>query len=192
MTQADVVLLRVVDISTVKTVVHVVERDYPKVEAGQEAQIAVDSYPGRPFAGKVTRKAPVLDPLTRTAAVTIEIANPERLLKPGMHTRVRLVFDRHKQAKVLPVAALLDDGGRREVYVAAGEPPQVVRRRVTTGYTDGDVVEIVSGLGPGDRAVIGGAAFLKEGAAVAVRARDASALASSDVTPKDGGTQSAD
>jgi len=181
LSKPDVVLMRIVDISTVKTVVHIVEHDYPKVVPGQDASLTVDAYPDRRFTGKVVRKAPVLDPLTRTGEVFIEIANPEKLLKPGMHARVRLVFDRHKEAKVLPVAALFDDGKRRAVFVLDGSPPRARLRRVRTGYADGDIVEIISGLDAGDRIVVSGGQFLKEGSTVAAVEKEAPALASAEI-----------
>ena len=180
LSKPDVVLMRIVDISTVKTVIHIVERDYPKVVSGQRAHITVDAFPGHQFEGKVVRKAPVLDPLTRTADVFIEIPNGEKLLKPGMHARVRLIFDRHRQAKVLPMAALLDDGQKRAVFVLSGNPSRAKLQRVQTGYADGDTIEILSGLGPRDRVVVSGAELLKEGQTVAGVERSTAALAASE------------
>jgi membrane fusion protein, multidrug efflux system len=180
LSKPDVVLMRIVDISTVRTVIHIGEGDYPKVATGQQAHMTVDSFPGRQFEGKVIHKAPVLDPLTRTADVFIEIVNREKLLKPGMHSRVRLVFDRHREAKVLPMAALLDDGQKRAVFVLSGNPSRAKLTRVRTGYADGDVIEILSGLSPRDRVVVSGAELLKEGETVAGVERSTAALASSE------------
>jgi RND family efflux transporter MFP subunit len=163
----------------VKTVIHIVERDYPKVMPGQLAHVTVDSFPELQFEGKVARKAPVLDPLTRTGDVFIEIPNRDKLLKPGMHARVRLVFDRHKEAKVLPVAALHDDGDKRAVFVLSGNPARAALRRVRTGFADGDVVEILSGLGSTDRVVISGGELIKDGETVAGVEQGAATLASS-------------
>lgn len=180
LSKPDVVLMRIVDISTVKTVIHIVERDYPKVVPGQEAHITVDAFPGHQFEGKVIRRAPVLDPLTRTADVFIEIPNREKLLKPGMHARVRLVFDRHRAAMVLPVAALLNDGQKSAVFVLSGKPSRATLKRVRTGYADGDVVEILSGLNSRDRIVVSGGQLLTEGEAVAGVERSTAALAASE------------
>ena len=86
--------------------IDVIERDYPDVGPGQEAVIDTDAFPGREFAGKVTRVAPLLKETSRQARVEIEMPNPERLLKPGMFVRVRIEFDRHENATVVPLAAL--------------------------------------------------------------------------------------
>src|SRR5690606_8237125 len=98
----DLALLRLVTIDTVHTVVHVPEQDYQRIRTGQTAKIAVDALPGRTFEGTVVRKAPVLDPATRTAAVEVEIPNEKYLLKPGMHARVAVVFD-ERESVVVPL-----------------------------------------------------------------------------------------
>ena len=57
----------VVDISRLRLVVNVVEKDLRMVSAGDIAEVEVDAYPGEKFSGQIARVAPVLDPATRTA-----------------------------------------------------------------------------------------------------------------------------
>jgi len=78
------------------------------------------------------------------------------------------------------MAALLDDGQKRAVYVLSGNPSRAKLTRVRTGYADGDVIEILSGLSPRDRVVVSGAELLKEGETVAGVERSTAALASSE------------
>jgi len=157
----NVPLLRIVDIGVVKTVVHVIEKDYQKVQVDQPASIEVDAFPGRTFNGKVVRKAPVLDPDTRTAAVHVEIPNSESLLKPGMHARVAIVFDRREQAPVVPIAALIPTEDQPAVYVVTGDPPTAEVRHIETGIYDGELVEILSGLEPDDSVITLGNRMIK-------------------------------
>lgn len=161
----DVPLLRIVSFDKVQTVVHVVEKDYPRVEIGQDATIQVDAFPRQEFYGKVIRKAPVLNPNTRTAAVQIEIPNKDRRLKPGMHARVSLVFQRRK-AIVLPVAALVEQNDRPMVFVVENDPPTIQKQEVVTGINDGEFVEILSGLAADDRVVTLGNHLIKSGQVV--------------------------
>lgn len=161
----DVPLLRIVSFDTVRTVVHVVEKDYPRVKVGQDATIQVDAFPHREFQGKVIRKAPVLNPNTRTAAVQIEIPNSDRKLKPGMHARVSLLFER-RSALVLPVAALVDQNDKPTVFIVESDPPAVKRKEVRTGINDGEFVEILSGLSAEDRVVTMGNRLVKTGQVV--------------------------
>lgn len=157
---ANVPLLRIVDIHLVKTMVHVIEKDYEKVTVGQQASIEVDAFPGRTFSGRVIRKAPVLSPDTRTAAVHVEIPNSDGLLKPGMHARVSIIFQRRDEATVVPIAALIPSE-KPAVYVVEGDPPLAVVRTVETGINDGELVEIVSGLDADDRIITLGNRMVK-------------------------------
>lgn len=161
----DVPLLRIVSYNKVRTVVHVVEKDYPRVEIGQDATIHVDAYPRKEFFGKVIRKSPVLNPNTRTAAVQIEIPNKDQLLKPGMHARVSLVFER-RNAIVLPVAALVEQNDRPAVFVIENDPPTIRKQEVVTGINDGEFVEILSGLAADDQVVTLGNHLVKNGQVV--------------------------
>jgi multidrug efflux pump subunit AcrA (membrane-fusion protein) len=97
----DAVLMRIVDLATVKTVVHVDPEMYSKVVADQEARIAIKEMPNRTFRGKVVRKAMTLNMRTHVAAVSIDVANPDALLKPGMYARVRLMFDQNNEPRLV-------------------------------------------------------------------------------------------
>jgi RND family efflux transporter MFP subunit len=57
----------VVDISTVRLVASVVEKDIRLITSGMPVSVEVDAFPGEIFQGKVAHVAPVLDPTTRTA-----------------------------------------------------------------------------------------------------------------------------
>ncbi len=145
----DLPLLRLVSIATVRTIVHVPEQDYARIQEGQDASLRVDALPERTFQGRVIRKAPVLDPLTRTAAVEIEIPNDQIALKPGMHARVAITFET-RQATVVPTAALRDGDTGQAVYVVSGDPPTARRVEVAPGVFDEGQIEILHGLESGD------------------------------------------
>src|SRR5918993_3879775 len=67
MVNTNTAIASVVEISRLKLVVNVVEKDLRLVTAGDVADVEVDAYPGENFRGKIARVAPVLDPATRTA-----------------------------------------------------------------------------------------------------------------------------
>ena len=95
-------IVDVVDISRVRLVVNVVERDLKELQAGDGRAVEVDAYPGETFKGRIARVAPVLDPATRTAPIEIEIANSDFRLKPGMYARVGITTDVKKETLVVP------------------------------------------------------------------------------------------
>lgn len=155
----------VVDISTVRLVANLVERDLRRVVVGTSARVDVDAYPGEVFSGRVARLAPVLDPATRTAQIEVEIPNPSDRLKPGMYARVALTLELHENALVVPRNALVDVGGRRGVFLLdPGEgTPRARFQGLDVGLQDQAKAEVKSGLSEGQRVITTGAAALRDG-----------------------------
>lgn len=156
-------LLRIVSINKIKMVIHVSETDYPKINLGQNATVQVDPLPDHSFTGVVIRKAPVLDPETRTSQVFVEIANADQLLKPGMHARVKLVFERRDSVRVIPKTALLDDHDQTVVFVVEGTPPVARRCPVRIGMVTDQLVEILHGLETDQQVIVLGNRLVKNG-----------------------------
>jgi membrane fusion protein, multidrug efflux system len=151
----------VVDISRVRLIVNVVEKDLKQLQAGDETRVEVDAFPGEMFMGRIARVSPVLDPATRTAPIEIEIPNPTYRLKPGMYARVGITLDTTKDALVVPATALVDLGGRRGVFQPANDI--AVFRAVQVGTEQRDIVEVLGGLTEGAEVVTTGAGQLRDG-----------------------------
>ncbi len=167
----NVPVLDVVDISTVRLVANVVEKDLTEMQSGNSTKVEVDAYPGEVFTGRIARVSPVLDPATRTAQIEIEIANPEARLKPGMYARVIVTTSTKKQALVVPANAVVDLGGRRGVFVPLNE--SAVFRALVLGAEQKDVVEILGGLAEGDIVITTGASSLRDGDRIVLPGRGA-------------------
>jgi HlyD family secretion protein len=160
-------VVEVVDISRVRLVANIIEKDLNQLQTGDETQVEVDAFPGEMFMGRIARVAPVLDPATRTASIEIEIPNPGFRLKPGMYARVTVTTDERKDALVVPSNAVVDMGGRRGVFLAV-ENDTVTFRPVTVGIDEDTQTEIVNGIAEGDRVVTTGSAALREGDRVVI------------------------
>ncbi|MEZ5318495.1 MAG: efflux RND transporter periplasmic adaptor subunit [Vicinamibacterales bacterium] len=158
---ANTVILSVVDISTVRLVANIVERDFKRVKPGVEARVEVDAFPGEHFTGQVSRVAPVFDPTTRTATIEIEVPNPGFRLKPGMYARVRLTVEQKPNALAVPRNAVVDVDGQRGVFLI--EESTARFHAVTTGLSDGEYIEVIDGLNDGERVVTTGALALRDG-----------------------------
>jgi RND family efflux transporter MFP subunit len=150
----------VVEISRLKLVVNVVEKDLRLVNAGDVGIVEVDAYPGEKFNGRIARVAPVLDPATRTAPIEIEIPNRDNRLKPGMYARITLTIEERKNALLAPKEAVVDFENKRGVWV-----PNDERRAqfvpVTLGIEGPEQLEIVAGLEEGQRFVVAGAGAVR-------------------------------
>jgi RND family efflux transporter MFP subunit len=169
----------VVDISRVRMVANLVERDVRRIQTGTPARVEVDAFPGETFKGRVSRIAPVFDPATRTAEMEIEVPNPDFRLKPGMYARVQLTVETRANALTVPRAALVAVEGKNGVFVAVKpDAPQPAATSsgpnqgramtarflpVETGIRDGESIEITSGLNEGAQVITTGAGALKDG-----------------------------
>jgi Cu(I)/Ag(I) efflux system membrane fusion protein len=114
--------------------------------------------PGRSYAGKVTKVYPALDPMTRTAQVRIEFANPDGTLRLDMYAEVRLVGDLGERLSV-PNDAVMETGTRSIVYVDEGGG-RFSPRAIETGLRLPDRVEVLSGLDAGERVLAQGNFFV--------------------------------
>ena len=156
----------VVDITTVRLVANVVEKDLKTMKAGDATRVQVDAFPGETFKGRIARVSPVLDPATRTAPIEIEIPNSEYRLKPGMYARVGITTDVKKDALVVPVNAVVDLGGRRGVFQPQGD--SAVFHSVQVGTEEKNLIEILGGINEGDLVITTGAGALRDGDRVIV------------------------
>ena len=154
--------LSVVDISLVRLVANVVEKDLRRIGQGMKADVTVDAFPGEKFDGRIAHVAPVLDPATRTAQIEVEVQNSTFRLKPGMYAKVDFVVERRDNTLVVPANAVVDVRGQKGVFLP--DEGDVARfTLVKIGMSKTDLVEIVDGLAEGTRVVTTGAAALREG-----------------------------
>jgi HlyD family secretion protein len=134
------------------------ESDIAKVYLGQAARIKVQSFPNRTFAGRVTKIAPLgveKDNVT-TFEVQISIDNPGGELKANMTANAEIVLEEHKNALTVPEQAVLYDKDRNaSVWVpdAHGKDGHRVVS-IKTGISNGNHVEVLSGLKSGDKVVL--------------------------------------
>lgn len=157
---------RVTSLDPLVAYMHVPEREYRQIRAGQPVAIDIDALADRRVFAEVTRISPIVDPQTGTFKITIEIRDDERRIKPGMFGRMSIVYDRHDNVLQIPRSAIVEDRGIESVFVV--EDGEAVRRTVQTGYGGDGMVEITDGLSDTDEVVTVGHVGLKPGARVKV------------------------
>lgn len=143
MLKANDPIVSIIDIHSVTGVIHVIERDYPKLRIGREAVVTTDAFPGRSFKGRIIRVAPLLRETSRQARVEIELANADGALRPGMFIRVQIEFAKHDDATVAPVAALARRNNRQGVFQALVGNKKARFVPVELGIVNGELAEIV-------------------------------------------------
>ena len=145
-------IAEVVDISRVKIEVQALETEVPFLEKGRDASVMLSAFPDRVLAGQVASINPVVDPRTRTARVTVVLANPDGSVKPGMYARVRIAARLYANRTMVPRSALLERDNRTLVFVfepdAEGTAQGTAKwTYVTTGLENEDYFEIIEGEG---------------------------------------------
>ena len=109
-----------------------------------------------------------IDPTTGTIKLRAQFPNETRTLYPNQFVNVRLLVDSHKDVTTMSTAGI--QRGVPGTFVYLINPDQTVSvRPVQLGVTDGDRVEVRSGLARGDRIVVDGADKLRDGAKIIVR-----------------------
>jgi len=147
-------LYRIADLSNVWLIADVFEQDLNFVKQGQQADVTVNSLPGKVFTGKVGFVYPTLTAESRTGKVRIELPNADGLLKPNLYATVHLSADAGAMAElVVPESALLDNGKRQAVLVEIGEG-RYEPREVKAGARNDGYIQINAGLKEGERVVV--------------------------------------
>jgi Cu(I)/Ag(I) efflux system membrane fusion protein len=129
----------------------VFETDARMLHIGVPVELTVDALPGRTYQGRVTFIHPSLDTTTRTLTARVEVKNRDGRLRPGMYVTARLAPASTRRLTV-PLTAVLPTGTRQLVFVNRGDGT-FVPRDVHTGLRSDSLVEIVTGLKPGDEVV---------------------------------------
>jgi membrane fusion protein (multidrug efflux system) len=159
-------LFRVTDPMPLKASVFIPERELSRLKPGQSATVAVDALAGRTFPAIVKLVSPTVDAATATFKVTLEVNDPQGNLKPGMFSRVGIVFERRPDTLTIPRVALLDTDGSANVFVVTDGKAE--QRPVRTGLTNAGKVEVVEGLKGDEQVVVVGQSGLKDGNPVRV------------------------
>lgn len=148
------VVCTVIDLRSVWVDGEVYESDLARVKEGMPVEVTVKAYPTQAFRGKVIFISRTLDPTRRTAKVRTEVGNPREELIPGMLAEVRLITGERAKVVLVPDSAILEDVGRKLVYVEDGA--SFVERDVKAGVSIGGKTEIREGLKPGEIVVTRG------------------------------------
>ena len=137
-------LYTLADLSQVWVVAQVFQSDLGRIRPGDAAQVTVDSYPDRVFAGRIETILPQVDAATRTVQVRLVIQNSALKLKPGMFVNVDLKTSLGRQL-VVPASAVFQSGTRQLVFLNHGNG-SLEPKEITVGPRVGDDFIVLNGL----------------------------------------------
>jgi membrane fusion protein, multidrug efflux system len=168
-------IVSLTDLSELYANFTVTEKDSGQLKVGQIVRIGVDAYPGRSFEGKITAIEPQIASDTRNIRVQATVANPDRILKPGMFATTTVVLPEKAPVLTVPETAVDYTLYGDSVFLITDKKEDdgkisltAVRTFVRSGNRVKGRAEILTGLKPGDRVVAVGQLKLQSGAAVAI------------------------
>lgn len=156
---AGTTIVTIVDHSTIKLDFTVPETYLPALKPGLEISATAAAFPGEQFRGRISSIDPVLDPVTRSATARAILPNPDLRLRPGMLMTVD-ISSPARSALTVPELSVIGEGSGAYVWKVSPDN-QAVRANVTAGIRRDGLVEILSGLQPGDRVVSEGTVKLR-------------------------------
>lgn len=128
------------------------EQDISHYHTGQTADVTVEALPGQTFPAVVTAMGSTG---TNTGGsskftVTLTLQKTGEML-PGMNASAYTDLETAESVLAIPVAALVEEGARTLVYTGYDEKNAALTGavEVTTGLSDGEYVELLSGLDAG-------------------------------------------
>lgn len=161
---ADLPIVRISQSSLLRLRVPVPEDDVEYVHEGDQVSVRVDAI-NRSFNGKVTRFTRNVNFDTRTMETEIDVENRNLSIAPGMYANTLLQLEDKKNVVTIPLEALVLNGQQETVY-ALDNSNRIHVRNVQVGIEGQKLAEIVSGLEPGDRVIVGGQDKYQVGEAV--------------------------
>lgn len=172
---AGTAIVSLTDLSELWANFTVTEKDSGSLKVGQTVRLKVDAYPGRVFEGKITTIEPQIATDTRNIRVQATIANPEKILKPGMFVTATVVLPDKPAVITVPETAVDYTLYGDSVFVITEKKEEdgktslsAVRTFVQTGNRVEGRVEIIKGVKPGDKVVAVGQLKLQSGAPVSI------------------------
>ncbi|MFZ2054064.1 MAG: efflux RND transporter periplasmic adaptor subunit [Candidatus Aminicenantales bacterium] len=156
-------IISVIELQPITAVIYATEKEYFRIQPGQDVAITSTAFPDRAFQGKVTRVAPLLQEASRQARVEIDIDNEGSSLKPGMFVNAGIEFARRDKATLVPFSALVQRENQSGVFIADVENKKAFFRPVKVGIVEGETAEVIDPADLSGYAVVLGQHLLQDG-----------------------------
>jgi len=154
----------IVSVNPLRVKIDVPEQAIPQIHQGESVSVSVSAYTDRTFSGRVARISPNVTATSRTLTVEADVDNPNAELKPGQFATIRILLPQSAPAVMVPQRALRTISGATYVFVIKNGFAQ--QRLVQSGQTEGDMVELKSGVTADEVIAMSNVDQLSDGVAV--------------------------
>lgn len=167
MCSGQVPIVTVMQIDPVKLLINVSESYFSKVKKGMPVDVQFDVYENEVFNGTINLIYPVIDEMTRTFTVEINLPNKDMRVRPGMFARVSMNFGVENRV-VVPDQAIVKQPGSGVRFVYVYDNGKAILKQVELGKRIDDEYELISGVEENDKVVVAGQSRLSNGSEVEV------------------------
>jgi len=166
-------VFRIVNLSNMYVEVEVPESHLPNVTPGKDVKIFFPVL-GDSVAAKIRETGNFINPSNRSFTAEIPVPSHDGKIKPNLTARVMINDYTSEDAILIPQSILSENAeGEQYVYLVAADSienePVAKKVVITTGKTQGDFVEVLSGINSGDAIIDEGARSVKEGQKVKIK-----------------------
>lgn len=154
----------VVNLNPLRVRIDIPEQAIAQIHSGESVSVSVAAYPDRNFSGHVARVSPNVTASSRTLTVEADVENPRAELKPGEFATVRILLPQTEPAVLAPQRALRTISGSTYVFVIKNGHAE--QRLVQSGQTEGDLIELKSGVAADELIATSNVDQLSDGMAV--------------------------
>jgi RND family efflux transporter MFP subunit len=168
----DVALLVIQQVTHLRLVVPVPEEDVSGIVNGAGVVFQVPAWPERNYSGTVARISHALDQKTRTMPIELDVMNRDGSLAPGMYPTVKWPVRRARPSLFVPKTSVVTTTER--TFVIRNESGHAEWVDVKKGAAEGDLVEVIGNLKPGDMVVGRATDEIRDGTVLPPSSRKAS------------------
>lgn len=154
-------LATVVDISPMQVEFRIAAEYLKYINEGQRVEVFIDGYTqDKPTQGIISNIDAKIDPNAHSVIVRALIPNKNANLRPGLFARVNVTVGSKDNTLIISTSSIMSNEGVEQVYkIFEGLAYKV---DVRTGIQDGESIEVVTGLAPGDHIVAEGHAKIRD------------------------------
>ncbi|HEY0163581.1 MAG TPA: efflux RND transporter periplasmic adaptor subunit [Edaphobacter sp.] len=152
------VAFMVADLSNVWLLADVPEESAGRLHKGMNVVVRIPALPNEHVEGKLSYVSPVVDPVTRTVQVRMDLPNPHAIFKPAMLAGMTFL-DNTERKTTIPSTAIVREENKDYVFIQT-EPTKFMLREVSLGIETGENHVLESGVSPGEKIVLDGAFHL--------------------------------
>ena len=165
-------LFHIVDSTNLQAVVYLPEHQLSNVKLDQQANLSFSARENQRYQATVRSVSPVIDPSSGTFKIILSIDNNQQELKPGMFAQIALTFDTHNDTLIIASDAIITLDNHSKVFLVRDN--KAVEVKVSKGFIEDQLTEIIGDINEGDLVVVNGQHNLKADILVEILNKDTS------------------